>query len=756
MLRIFHDFGFRISDCGLKAPKAKSAIRNSQSAIDHGFDYVAATLRVPSAYPAESDDRSPVQVTAHGVCLRQYGFTLVEMLVAMAITLVMMAAVVTLFANVTNGVRNRRATLELSAQMRQVRNTLQQDLQGATCPGQTWQKPESNHGYIEYVEGPYRDGNASNLVDEDPSPGATNPNPPSDTNPEIDHRTSTLPSSNLPLKAADWATDGSGLGDYDDILMLTVRNENKPFVGRAPAKVRLDDRRAAPWDIAGAWTSENVESQLAEVVWFAIENPGYTDDQLTDPTADHFFGEPGYRTVYRRTLLIAPWLNPYRFIDPNGVVTDTFTLNGKNYKAEPGLLRILPNPITMEEAIAGLIAFQDRYDISARIEWDASLGCWKIMANTLGDLTKRENRFCHYGYLVGSGGSNPGRRIFPFPAASIGGGYSGNADLEFVNDPEIAAPTQKARGTAHMSPTGGAAIAYSIEPADYTDPQRRYKVRPFAFVNKTANVPATAQVMLNDDGGVVRVLHGPVPLWGERHGEDVQLTNVLAFDVRAFDPGAPIFRHLKTDTTLTPNDPGWAVAYLDKDNMNNGPGAIGRNNASNDVVYPYVGQGAYVNLGYGYEPRVTPPGLPAPRFDTPFLSSAAPWFFTARALSDVFGNQLAPGYCVYDTWSFHYENNGVNEDDDGVENGSHQVPVTTGVPTIDEGTNGLDDYGHYYNPATGNVETVARLGVDDIGERETVPPYDKPLRGAQVIIRAYERDSRVIRQMRVNQHFMPE
>ena len=45
---------------------------------------------------------------------------------------------------------------------------------------------------------------------------------------------------------------------------------------------------------------------------------------------------------------------------------------------------------------------------------------------------------------------------------------------------------------------------------------------------------------------------------------------------------------------------------------------------------------------------------------------------------------------------------------------------------------------------------------DDLGERETTPPYDKPLRGVQVIIRAYERDSRAIRQVRVNQHFMPE
>ena len=44
---------------------------------------------------------------------RDYGFTLIEMLVAMAITLVMMGAVVTLFANISNSVRNRRATTEM-------------------------------------------------------------------------------------------------------------------------------------------------------------------------------------------------------------------------------------------------------------------------------------------------------------------------------------------------------------------------------------------------------------------------------------------------------------------------------------------------------------------------------------------------------------------------------------------------------------------------------------------------------------------
>ena len=79
------------------------------------------------------------------------------MLVAMAITLVMMAAVVTLFANVSDSVRNRRATVEMSSQIRHVRNVLQQDLEGATCPGLPWQRPESNHGYIEIIEGRFRE-----------------------------------------------------------------------------------------------------------------------------------------------------------------------------------------------------------------------------------------------------------------------------------------------------------------------------------------------------------------------------------------------------------------------------------------------------------------------------------------------------------------------------------------------------------------------------------------------------------------------
>jgi hypothetical protein len=112
-------------------------------------------------------------------------------------------------------------------------------------------------------------------------------------------------------------------------------------------------------------------------------------------------------------------------------------------------------------------------------------------------------------------------------------------------------------------------------------------------------------------------------------------------------------------------------------------------------------------------------------------------------LSNVYGKLLAPGYSVYDTWSFHYENNGVDEDGSGV---------------IDQAVNGLDDRDfRTLAPFDAFTTDDVRInGPDDVGEYETTPPYDKPLRGIQVLIRTYEPDSRALRQVRVNQHFLPE
>ncbi len=163
----------------------------------------------------------------------RHGFTLIEMLIAMAITLVMIGAVVTLFANITNSVRNRRAVVEMSGQLRHARNMLQQDLQGATCNGLVWQRPDENQGYIEIIEGPQREGQASVLVDGTTQSDPTQPTTiPRSTTKRRLFRRATCHSRRSESNAM--ATDGGGLGDFDDILMLTVRNEHEPFVGRVP------------------------------------------------------------------------------------------------------------------------------------------------------------------------------------------------------------------------------------------------------------------------------------------------------------------------------------------------------------------------------------------------------------------------------------------------------------------------------------------------------------------------------------------
>jgi hypothetical protein len=87
---------------------------------------------------------------------------------------------------------------------------------------------------------------------------------------------------------------------------------------------------------------------------------------------------------------------------------------------------------------------------------------------------------------------------------------------------------------------------------------------------------------------------------------------------------------------------------------------------------------------------------------------------------------------TYDTWSTHYEVDGVNQGD---------APTLTNTPQTDEGTNGRDD----------NGDGV----VDDLGEQETSAPYPVPLRGIEIRIRVYEPSSRQVRQMTVRHTFVP-
>ena len=88
------------------------------------------------------------------------GFTLIEILLALTITMIMMGAGVTLFGVMADSVSGSRSLIEMSDRLRSCRNRIQADLQGATATMKPPLRPESDEGYFEIGEGQYFDGNS--------------------------------------------------------------------------------------------------------------------------------------------------------------------------------------------------------------------------------------------------------------------------------------------------------------------------------------------------------------------------------------------------------------------------------------------------------------------------------------------------------------------------------------------------------------------------------------------------------------------
>jgi hypothetical protein len=197
----------------------------------------------------------------------------------------------------------------------------------------------------------------------------------------------------------------------------------------------------------------------------------------------------------------------------------------------------------------------------------------------------------------------------------------------------------------------------------------------------------------NDMSSGISSVIGPT---GARLGDDVVVADVLAFDVRAYDPTAQV-RQMDVNGSpggdlLRPGDINW------------------------DTAAYTVGNGAFVDLYY-FSNYLPTPG-----------ASLSSWFSgtpSARSgLGGAGGSVVVP---TYDTWTWAYEQDGVDQDGDGV---------------TDEATDGIDNDGV--------------RGVDDPGERETNPPYARPLRGIQITLRVIELNTRQVRQSTVVSRLMPE
>src|SRR5687768_6336269 len=85
------------------------------------------------------------------------GVTLVEMLVALVVTLIMMGAVITIFGFITERVTDSRSMIETNSRLRSAVHRLREDLSSITVEPIPWQRPEAGQGYLEILEGPARD-----------------------------------------------------------------------------------------------------------------------------------------------------------------------------------------------------------------------------------------------------------------------------------------------------------------------------------------------------------------------------------------------------------------------------------------------------------------------------------------------------------------------------------------------------------------------------------------------------------------------
>jgi hypothetical protein len=320
-------------------------------------------------------------------------------------------------------------------------------------------------------------------------------------------------------------------GDIDDILMFTIRSHGEPFVGRIQgALTRRPDGTILVAPPTQPGPGQVIESQLAEVIWWVR----YDD---ADGDGVRSFDEPFM--LHRRVLLIRPDLD-----------LSAFSRNEQ--------------------------AFFNANDISACPNVEP--GGTGMKANSLSDLTKRENRFAHLRSL-----GNSQRGFFPFP----------------LNPASVVA-----------------------------------KFGPFL-------------------------------------GEDVILSDVLAFDVRVYDPQAPVdISGSVVPAPIVPGDPGYVL--------------------SNSVA-----RGAYVDLNYARDNSTT--------LENSYFSGPSHPLSGLREYPD--GSPVS----VYDTWPEDYERDGVDQD---------------GRFGVDQATNGLDDDNQFGVDDAGERETAAPYAVPLRGLQVTIRMMD--------------------------------
>jgi hypothetical protein len=460
-------------------------------------------------------------------------------------------------------------------------------------------------------------------------------------------------------------------GDIDDIFMATVKAKDTWFTGKVP---RFVAERRPPASFADMSDFVTISSQFAEVVIFAQPTVATSKTGFPDnPNRD-----PNFLTADPRS---------FEDIDTN-LIPDSFRLHYRTLLIRPdlnldtGVLPNLPGDNVMiarpqsiigtGPPIEGTILSTPECDMSTIFQYcDLSI-----------------------------------RRV----------DHTANASTVAANTLEdLSNPANRFAHVIHAVPSQNAITAITM---------------PVLALWQTYASFQGADPDVAGSG----MLHPAYALRGDRTGEDVLTTDLLAFDVKAYDSSAPVIRTSDAGTTLRPGDPGFGTAEF--------PLA----NGSNIVAYgEFVDLNWAGKLGLGYVSELS--GVRSNGFPTEALFKSG----LVKVINDPPTRQQLQFQIFqpsYDTYTNLYESDGVLQAELALNVGRGLVTITgnanlleTWRTSIDAGTDGVDNAG-------------SAPGVDDPSERETSPPFPVDLRGLQISVRLEDPTKKQFKQMSTVKQFV--
>ncbi len=300
------------------------------------------------------------------------GFTLVEVLVATAATLLMMLSLAQIFKMIGDSMKQGRASLEMNNRLRSIVYKIRQDLNNLTVNPRPPVDISSGTGYLKIFDGSTTD------------------------------YTCTLANASL-----------SRFGDFDDILMYTARAGDSWFIGKVPLCVLKGSNPNFTADVNTNNIPDDLEpvaiaAQHAEVAVFMqplVSNDGNEnyDQEVLVGSPSSFLdndanGIPDAFRLHYRALLIRPDLNK---VLPQGSAEIGLPFN---YPASNPAFLIAGPQSGLPSPACDMAQVHQTCDLSVRRIFEPTVfGVLdRVAANSLEDLMNPANRFAHFQNPIGN------------------------------------------------------------------------------------------------------------------------------------------------------------------------------------------------------------------------------------------------------------------------------------------------------------------------------------------------------------------